>query len=172
MAYTLEQLTEDVRETLGNEAMPAAGGTIRAHVERALGDAAFLGENFGPDRTAKRTVVHEDPELGFCICVHVYDGAANGAPHDHGSSWAVYGQAEGVTEMSDWRVVAPAQGDEPARVERVRTYELRPGQAHFYAVGDVHSPARAGPTKLLRVEGANLDTVRRTPIVPVEEESV
>lgn len=171
MAYTLEQLAADIRETLRKEAMPAAGETIRAHVEQALGDAAFRREHFGPDKTAKRSVIHEDPELGFCICVHVYDGAAHTPPHDHGSSWAVYGQAEGVTEMTDWRVVAPAQGGEPARVEPVRTYELSPGQAHFYAVGDVHSPARAGPTKLLRIEGANLDAVRRTPIVPAEEAS-
>ena len=28
----------------------------------------------------------------------VDDGPANGSPHDHGSSWAIYGQATGVTE--------------------------------------------------------------------------
>ena len=30
---------------------------------------------------------------------------AHGEPHDHGSSWAIYGLAEGDTEMTDWKVV-------------------------------------------------------------------
>ncbi len=168
MAYTLQQLTRDIRETLKSEPLPAGSESLCTHVSRALADEGFRAENFGRDRIEKRTVVHEDDELGFCVCVHVYEGAAHTGPHDHGSSWAIYGQAEGVTEMTDWRVVSPAHGDEPARVEPVKTYELTPGTAHFYAVGEVHSPSRDQSTKLLRIEGANLDHVTRTPIEPVE----
>ena len=42
---------------------------------------------------------------GFCICGHVYANEAIGFPHDHGSSWAVYGQASGETEMTDWEIL-------------------------------------------------------------------
>ena len=168
MGYTLGQLATDIRETLKANPMPGAGESVCAHVQRALTDEAFRAENFGADKTEKRSIIHEDPELGFCVCVHVYEGAANTGPHDHGSSWAIYGQAEGVTQMTDWRIVSPVQGDEPARVEPVRTYEMTPGMAHFYPVGAVHSPRREDSTKLLRIEGANLDNVIRTPIEPAE----
>jgi hypothetical protein len=109
-------------------------------------------------------VLYEDPELGFCICGHVYEGAANGAPHDHGSSWAIYGVAQGDTEMTDWRIVKKAEGDAPNLVEPVKTYVMKPGDAHVYDVGAVHSPMRAGPTKLVRIEGKNLDHVKRSNI--------
>lgn len=168
MTYTLDQLARDIRDTLKDKPLPAGGEALCTHVSRALADDGFRAENFGPDKTAKREVIFEDPELGFCVCVHVYEGAAHTGPHDHGDSWAIYGQAEGATEMTDWRIVSPARGDEPARVEPVDTYTLRPGDAHFYAVGDVHSPSRDDSTKLLRIEGANLDRVMRTPIEPAE----
>ena len=73
--------------------------------------------------------------------------------------------------MSDWRIVKPAEGDEPALVETAKVYELRPGMAHFYDVGEVHSPKRAGATKLLRVEGKNLDHVTRSKIRAVDAEA-
>jgi hypothetical protein len=97
--------------------------------------------------------------------LHVYNAAANGQPHDHGPTWAIYGQAEGETEMTDWRVVSEAEKGQPARVELSRRYTLTPGNAHLYNPGDVHAPYRAGPTKLVRIEGENCDNVTRTPIV-------
>lgn len=166
MAYTLTELAADIRRVL-QEAPGDGGEAVCRLVERALKDAEFRAANFGPDKTARRTVIHEDPELGFCICAHVYEGRAESAPHDHGPTWAVYGQAEGVTEMTDWRIVKKAEGDAPALVEPARTYALEPGMAHYYGVGAVHSPRRENATKLLRIEGRNLDAVRRTPIEAV-----
>jgi hypothetical protein len=45
-----------------------------------------------------------------------------------------------------------------------RSYVLQPGDAHVYDVGMVHSPKRDGLTKLVRIEGANLDHVKRSNI--------
>jgi hypothetical protein len=111
-----------------------------------------------------REVLYEDPELGFCICGHVYDGPANGGPHDHGPSWAIYGQAAGITEMTDWKIVRKGDGDQPSLVEPVTTYAMKPGDAHLYDVGDVHSPKREALVKLIRIEGKNLDHVKRSNI--------
>ncbi len=171
MAYTLQDLAGDIRNVLKQAPGAEGGRKASALVEKALTDKGFLAEVFGPDRTKKRDVIYEDPELGFCICAHVYGDAAIGQPHDHGPSWAIYGQAEGLTEMTDWRIVKPVQGEEPALVEPVRSYELTPGMAKFYDVGAVHSPKRTAPTKLLRVEGRNLDTIKRTPIKAAEAQS-
>ncbi len=166
MAYELEQLAGDIRAAL--LAAPGVAGRQAACrvVEKALGDDAFI-ETHLKDRAPgahPREVLFEDPELGFCICGHVYGDAAHGQPHDHGPAWAIYGQARGRTEMTDWRIVEKATGDKPARVELIETYALEPGQARLYDVGAVHAPRREKPTKLIRIEGQNLDNIQRSNI--------
>jgi hypothetical protein len=66
--------------------------------------------------------------------------------------------------MVDWRVVKPGEGDAPILVEPEKTYLMRPGDSHLYDVGAVHSPNRRGLTKLVRIEGKNLDQVQRSNI--------
>jgi len=166
MAYTLTQLAADIRETLAGGANRSAKEAVCTYVSRALRDEAFLATHL-KDRAPgadPREVLYEDPDLGFCICGHVYSGQANGAPHDHGPSWAIYGQASGVTEMTDWCIVKPGSGADPALAEPARTYLMHPGDAHLYDVGDVHSPKREVPVKLIRIEGHNLDRVKRSNI--------
>ena len=166
MPYTLTQLAADIRATLASGADKAAKEKVCALVARALKDEAFVATHLkhrGPGADP-REVLYEDPQLGFCICGHVYSGTANGVPHDHGDSWAVYGQADGVTEMTDWRIVQQGSGAEPTLVEPAGTYLMHPGDAHLYDVGDVHSPRREAPVKLIRIEGRNLDGVSRSNI--------
>jgi len=166
MPYTLTELAADIRETLAAGADRGAKEKVCALVSRALRDEAFVATHL-KDRAAganPREVLYEDPDLGFCICGHVYNGKALGSPHDHGPAWAIYGQAVGVTEMTDWRIVQQGGGAEPTLVEPERTYLMHPGDAHLYDVGDVHSPKRDAPTKLIRIEGRNLDRINRSNI--------
>jgi hypothetical protein len=109
-------------------------------------------------------VPYEDPDLGFCICGHVHEDKAVGKPHDHGNSWAIYGQAVGQTMMTDWKITQKGSNGDASLVEEVRTYEMNPGDVKFYDIGVVHSPNRQKPTKLIRIEGANLDHVKRSNI--------
>jgi hypothetical protein len=166
MAYTLAQLAADIRAVLENDAGAAGKKTVCEHVSRALADAAFIATHL-KDRAPgapPREILYEDPDLGFCICSHVYDGPAHGAPHDHGPSWAVYGQAAGTTEMTDWRIVRRGGAGEPTLVEPTNTYVMKPGDAHLYDVGAIHSPKREAPVKLIRIEGQNLDRIERSNI--------
>ncbi len=166
MAYELEQLAADIRATLAAEPGVAGRRAVCRHVEKALGDDAFVAAHL-TDRAAgadPREVLYEDPELGFCICGHVYGDAAVSQPHDHGATWAIYGQARGRTEMTDWRIVEKGNGDTPALVEPAETYALAPGDARLYDIGAVHSPKRDQPTKLIRIEGQNLDHLQRSNI--------
>jgi len=168
MAITLEELADGIRDALRRGPVDDAASDLCALVGRALANPAFV-ERHLPDRAEgapPRAGRFEDPELGFCICGHVYADAATSAPHDHGSSWAIYGQAAGTTEMTDWKIVSDGGDGRPKSVETVTTYTLAPGDAHFYGIGAVHSPERVGPTRLLRIEGANLDHVRRSDIEP------
>lgn len=166
MPYTLEELAADIRAQLSQKPIQDCSDEVCALVSKALKDEDFKARHL-PNRAAGepvREVLYEDPDLGFCICGHVYDGEAIGNPHDHGPSWAIYGQAEGTTEMIDWKIVKPASGDEPALVEPQQSYALKPGDAHFYDVGAVHSPKRVAPTRLIRIEGKNLDSIQRSNI--------
>lgn len=166
MTYTLSQLAADIRTALDADGGRAGKERVRAHVSRAVKDAAFVAENLSqlPSHGNLRKILYEDPKHGFCICGHVYETNAVGNPHDHGTSWAVYGQASGVTEMTDWKVVESGDGEKPTLVLPERVYTLEPGDAHLYDVGFIHSPRRMMPSRLIRIEGANLDHVKRSKI--------
>ena len=166
MAYTLAQLASDIRSTLEADSGTVGRKKVCGFVTKALKDETFVAEHLKdrPEGGNPREILYEDPKLGFCICGHVYKPNAVGNPHDHGSSWAIYGQATGITEMTDWKVVEKGEGANPTLVVPDRVYELKPGDAHFYDIGFIHSPRRLMPSKLLRIEGANLDVVKRSNI--------
>ena len=164
MAYTIEQLATDIRAVLKKDPSPNGKQAVAEFVSKALVDKEFIAKHLTAEQCKPRKVLYEDPELGFCICGHVHEDKAVGKPHDHGSSWAIYGQAVGSTEMTDWKIVKKGTGEDPSLVEPVKVYTMKPGDAQVYDVGFVHSPNRQAPTKLIRIEGANLDHVKRSNI--------
>ena len=124
MAYTLERFAADCRLALERDPGPPGREEVRRFVSRACLDADFVAAHLGPDNDSPRKVLHEDERLGFCILAHVHHGASESRPHDHGPSWAIYGQAAGVTEMTEWRVVSPATDGERGKVEATRVYSM------------------------------------------------
>jgi hypothetical protein len=160
MRYTLEQFADQCHRLLAEEPGPAGRQKVRAVVEDVLKDGEFVEQYLGR-RTAEREILYEDPELGFCILAHHYEGARTSNPHDHGPYWAIYGQAQGETIMSDFSLVEPAAEGKRGKVRFVRSYSLKPGMAHVYNEGDLHAPRREATTRLLRIEGRNLDKIRR-----------
>jgi len=160
MPYTLEQFAAACRKILKAEPGTEGRKKVCALVQEVLQDKTFVAAHLRDD-TPERKVLYEDPELGFCILAHVYKGPREASPHDHGPSWAIYGQAYGETEMSDWALVEPASDNKKGKVRWVRSYTLTPGVAHLYNEGDLHSPRRTAPTRLIRIEGKNMDKVRR-----------
>src|SRR5579871_2755969 len=135
---------------------------VCALVREVLKDGEFVKQNLGDD-VPDRKVLYEDPELGFCVLGHVYHGAKDSQPHDHGPSWAIYGQAAGETIMTDYEAVARPGEGKPGKARPVREYRLTPGMAYLYNEGDLHSPRREGTTRLLRIEGRNMEKVQRFP---------
>ncbi len=160
MGHTIEGFAAECRRLLAADSGPGGRRKVCRLVEEVLKDEAFIARHL-TEEGGERKVLYEDPELGFCILAHVYSGARESGPHDHGPSWAIYGQARGETEMSDFALVEPAQEGKPGKVRRVKTYMLLPGMAHLYNEGDLHAPRRAGPSRLLRIEGMNMDKVKR-----------
>lgn len=160
MSPTLEQFAAECRTILKSEPGPSGRRKICMRLETLLRDRQFVASNVN-EATPERQVLYEDPELGFCILAHYYKGAKESSPHDHGPSWAIYGQAWGETQMSDFELLEPASSEVPGKVRKVRTYKLTPGAAHVYNEGDLHSPKRDGSTKLIRIEGINMEKVKR-----------
>lgn len=166
MSLNLPTFAARVRETLQQDGGPAGRERVAALLRDALKDRAFV-ESLFDAASPERKIVHEDPQLGFCILAHRYTDAKNSPPHDHGPSWAIYGQADGETVMTDWKLVEPPAPNQPGKVKMLREYTLTPGLAHVYNEGDLHAPSRAGPTRLVRIEGTNMEKVARGRYEPV-----
>ena len=160
MGYTLEQFSSECHRILAEDPGVEGRKKVCAVVRDVLKDEEFVATHLH-DGVPERKILYEDPELGFCILGHVNQGARESKPHDHGPTWAIYGQARGKTIMSDWALLEQATDDKPGKVRLVRKYTLTPGVAHVYNEGDLHSPSRSGSTRLIRIEGRNLEKIRR-----------
>jgi predicted metal-dependent enzyme (double-stranded beta helix superfamily) len=166
MGYSLDQFSHACHRILADDPGPAGREKVCELVAQLCRDEAFVAEHLGDD-VPERKILYEDPQLDFCILAHVYHGAKESKPHDHGPTWAIYGQASGTTLMNDWALVSPPTETAPGKVRHVRSYELTPGMAHVYNEGDLHSPRREGATRLIRIEGRNVEKIRRHPFVSV-----
>jgi predicted metal-dependent enzyme (double-stranded beta helix superfamily) len=166
MGMTIDAFAKQCSDILKKENNPAGRSKVRDLLQQALKDEAFVAKALD-DSTPERKILYEDPDLGFCILAHNYKGPKESPPHDHGPSWAIYGQAKGETSMSDYELLEPASAEKPGKVRKTRSYKLTPGVAHVYNEGDLHSPARVDSTRLIRIEGTNMEKVKRFKFQPV-----
>jgi predicted metal-dependent enzyme (double-stranded beta helix superfamily) len=159
MAYTLANFCSDLSATL-----KAKGQNGLPDVARKLGELInnpnFVAETFNDDTPIGRRVLWHDPETDAYVLAHVQEGGKTGKPHSHGASWAIYGTASGVTEMTEWKRVNPAS-EEGAVLEKTRQYALGPGQTRGYASGAIHSTAHPHKAWVVRVTGTDLDAIPR-----------
>ena len=165
MGYTVEAFAAQCREILKAENNPSGRSKVCEVLQKVLKDKEFVAANF-TESTPERKILYEDPDLGFCILAHNYKGPKDSPPHDHGPSWAIYGQAKGETSMSDWELLEPASAEKPGKVRKKGSYKLTPGVAHVYNEGDLHSPSRTDSTQLIRIEGTNMEKVKRYKFEP------
>src|SRR5437588_6430814 len=98
MGYTLESFAAECRQLLKDKPGRKGREMVSKALSEALLDDAFVAANVD-DTVPERKVLYEDPDLGFVILAHSYKGASESRPHDHGPSWAIYGQAKGETAM-------------------------------------------------------------------------
>jgi hypothetical protein len=138
MDEKLETFAAQCHDILKTDPGPSGLEAVREKLEPLLTDAEFVAAYLGPDK-----------------------GARSAPPHDHGPSWAIYGQAKGETEMTEYDLVAPPSDGEPGRVTARKTYLLEPGMAVAYPKGALHAPKREDETRLIRMEGQNLEGVKR-----------
>lgn len=166
MPYDLKRFIEDCRGTLKRDPGPAGREKIRTLLERLLKDADFLAAHCS-DRTPKGLyVLHDDAELGFQILAHLNEKARASPPHDHGASWAIYGQAASYTDMTEYRRIDDGADPGTAKLEVTKKYRLNPGQAGIFADGAIHSIDYPDGSLFVRVTGTNLDRIARVSFDP------
>jgi len=126
MPYSLDQFASDCRSILKRDPGPNGREEVRTRLERLLSDKDFVEEYCGEHVPRGLNVLYEDPELGFQILAHINDKARTSPPHDHGESWAIYGQASHYTDMTEWEREDDGSDPEKAMLKRVKKYRLLP----------------------------------------------
>jgi hypothetical protein len=129
----------------------------------------FLAAECGPKATPGIRTLYRDDETGYNVLVRVYEKGKSGPPHDHGASWAVYGQATEWTDMTLWKRLDDGADDASPELVKERSFRLNPGMAGTFEVGQIHcihfpdgggwpqaNPERTGgrPLRLRRVRFA------------------
>jgi predicted metal-dependent enzyme (double-stranded beta helix superfamily) len=161
MTQSIEEFGRNCHDILKQGHGPEQLEQVRRGLEKVLVDEEILATHLGAEADEPRKIIYEDEELGFCILAHVFKGASQSSPHDHGPTWAIYGQATGTTEMTEYRMLQPAEDDNPGKVEVAKSYRLDPGMAVAYQAGQIHAPRREGETRLIRIEGSDVTKIKR-----------
>src|SRR5262245_10828032 len=160
MAYTLADFSADTNAILKAKPLAEALPQIADRLSTLLVNPDFVAETFSDDSPPGRRELFHDPELDFYVLAHVQEGGKTGKPHSHGSSWAIYGNARNLTEMTEYRRVNPESEDNVV-LEPASQYALRPGQTRSYGPGVIHSTAHPDKAWVIRVTGTNLDKLPR-----------
>ena len=161
MSYSLDQFVSDCRSILKRDPGPNGREEVRNLLERLLSNKEFVEEYCGEQVPRGLKVLYEDPDLGFQVLAHINDQARTSPPHDHGASWAIYGQASHYTDMTEWE--REDDGSDPARanLRPAKKYRLLPGHAGIYQDGKIHSIDYPDYARFVRVTGTNLDRIPR-----------
>ena len=161
MSYNLDQFIADCRSTLRRDPGPGGREQVRAKLEQLLKNKEFLDEYCSDDVPRGLKVLYEDPDLKFQILAHINDKARVSAPHDHGASWAIYGQATKYTDMIEWEREDDGKDAKHAKLKPAKKYRLNPGEAGIYQDGKIHSIDYPDYARFIRVTGTNLDKIQR-----------
>src|SRR6195256_6790335 len=161
MSYDLDQFVSDCRAILKRDPGPAGREEVRVRLERLLANQEFVQEYCGDQVPRGLHMLYEDPDLGFQVLAHIKDKARVSPPHDHGASWAIYGQATHYTDMIEWQREDDGSSPDKAKLKPAKKYRLLPGHAGIYQDGKIHSIDYPDYARFVRVTGTNLDNIQR-----------
>lgn len=161
MSYDFDQFIADARATLRRGSGPAELEDVRRGLSKLLANAAFVERTCGPSAKGGLHRLHVDDKLGFEVLAHVNEKARKSPPHDHGESWAIYGQAIGHTDMTEYRRMDDHRDPDTAKLEVTRRYRLNPGEVGIFAGSAIHAIDYPDRSRFIRVTGTNLDAIDR-----------
>lgn len=160
MAYTLEEFCADCHKALAEHNDRSGRQAVRAKLEKLLANDDFIAKYCGPDAEPGIHTLYHDPDLDFYVLAHINQKGRRSPPHDHGTSWAVYGQAVGRTDMTVWQRNDDRSKPGYAEIEPAGIYRLTRGKAGLFDVGDIHQIEFSDGARFVRITGTDLSTVQ------------
>lgn len=159
MAYDLEQFAADLQRILaarGNAGLPELADRLAL----LLQNPDFVRATFTPDEAERKRTLFHDPASDAYVLAHHWPAKKKGNPHSHGASWAIYGNAIGYTDMTQYRRTNPESEDHAVLTVSER-FRLNPGEARAFGPGVIHSTAHPEDAFGIRVTGTDLDRIPR-----------
>ena len=93
------------------------------------------------------------------VLAHISDRGRKSPPHDHGESWAIYGQAVGHTVMSEYERLDDGKITGKAEIKQIKEYRLEPGCAGIFGPRQIHSISFSDGARFVRVTGKDLSKI-------------
>ena len=160
---TLEQALEKfcrdcaaaLEERPGSEGRAAVVGLLG----QALADPDFATACFGAGESGRR-LLYQDPS-GFCVLAYDMAEPRVSPPHDHGPSWAIYGQSTGHTDMTEFERAGGDKGPGPARLKELRRYRLNAGEVGLFDIAAIHRIDHPADVRFVRISGRDMESVPR-----------
>lgn len=159
MAYALDQFCKDLNSVIkskGQAGLPELAEKLKG----LLTNPEFVAATFSEETPPGKRALWHDPETDAYVLAHVQQAGKGGNPHSHGASWAIYGNARGYTEMTEWRRIN-AESEDAVTLEKSDAYTLGPGQTRAYGSGVIHSTRHPEKAWVIRITGTDLDKIQR-----------
>jgi predicted metal-dependent enzyme (double-stranded beta helix superfamily) len=160
MTYDLNAFAADSHSVLKADGGPNGREKVRASFEKLLRNDEFIHKHC-VEASPGLHLLYEDPELKFQVLAHINENPRVSPPHDHGASWAIYGQATEYTNVTEWERTDDGSDPTHAALEPTKTYRLTPGHAAIFQNGIIHSIDYPAKSCFVRVTGTNLDRIPR-----------
>ena len=147
MTYSFDEFCADNRAAYDDKGV-ADLEKIRLNLERLLTtNPEFVEKHSGAGAELGVIEIYKDAEKGFIVYSHGYPKGRTSPPHDHGASWAVYGQAKKFTDMTEYNRLDDGNKDGHAEIEVSKTGDAgrwRIAAALDQATPDVGWPSPGG----------------------------
>lgn len=157
MAYSLEEFCNDTRARLKSDASREGVEKVRTEMQRLITDSEFVAKYFHSDIPFGVRTLYVDPELGFHVLGYRAEKTRSSPAHDHGDSWALYGQVRDYTEMTEYDRVDDRSDPSNATLQIKSKYKLNPGEARLYWGSQLHSTYTPADCCYFRVAGTDLE---------------
>lgn len=162
MAITFEQFCDRARQALQADGGNDGREQVRQALEELLRNTDFVAANCAADREAGIEEFYRDPETDLRVLLHTYNAGRITPPHDHGSSWAIYGQAVGYTDITMWKFTGDENEAGVKTVEPAGKTRIHPPQAGVFHPGELHSIHFTEGGRVVRVTGTDLKAAGQT----------
>ena len=146
--YTLGTFVEDVRQIFAKTKDPRAQAQqVARHMKELLNVPGWLEEH-----------INLPAEGGFLLMCGIQRPGQDNLPHDHGTTWVVYGVYQGAIEQTKWRWSYPEIDRTSPELKPLESWVQGSGDIAFFLPGEIHHTRCVADDRavVVRLEGQKL----------------